>query len=737
MTATSETAPAAVPAPRRRFRIGLPAVRQHSEMDCGAACLSTIAAYYGKRVSINRMRDLARVGREGATMANVARAARAIGFDTQAIEAPLDHLARQRLPAIVNWKGFHWIVVYRVDKAKVVVADPAKGLIRIPRADFEKDFTGYCLILSPNDAFADLATDGSPLLSVLPYFAPLKRPILEVLTASLAGQLIAVSMPLFTKFIIDDVIMQGNDGWLTIALTAFTGMALMQIFLAWMRQELAFAVGVKADLAIVSDVYRRLIRLPISFFNARKSGDVTSRLEEQQTITSFLTEHAAEMLVNLMAVLLYVAIMAWFSIGLTILAVSFAAVYVAIVRFISPRLRTAYGEAFEKGAERQSHIIETLRGIETVKATGAGTFVRWKFDDLYAAFANTEVRIMGFAVGASTLVGFTTHLAGIAVLFAGANIVLGGTMSIGVLIAFTMFAAALFEPMNELVGMWDELQETMNAIERLNDILDKQPEVFPFDDKANLIRMPRPRGAIRLQRVAFRYNPDDPANVLQNIALDIAAGETLAFVGRSGCGKSTILKLIFGFHMPSDGRILIDGFDTQDLWLPSLRRHIGCVPQKAMIFAGSVRDNIALARPNAPLREVVEAARLADAAAFIEEMPGGYEALLSEQGANLSGGQRQRIALARAFLHNPAILMLDEATSALDTATEARVMQHINQRFAGRTILMVAHRLSTVRKADRIVVMNCGLIAEEGDHDTLMAAGGLYTRLHANEAAGA
>ena len=558
-----------------------------------------------------------------------------------------------------------------------------------------------------------------------------------MLLASLAGQVVAASMPLFTKFIIDDVIMQGNDGWLTIALTAFTALALMQIFLAWMRQELAFAVGVKADLSIVFNVYRRLIRLPISYFNARKSGNVTSRLEEQRTITQFLTENAAEMLVNVMAVALYLAIMAWFNVGLTILAVSFAVVYVAIVRFISPRLRTAYGEAFEKGADRESHIIETLRGIETVKATGAGTFVRWKFDDLYAAYANTEVRIMGFAVGAGTLVGFTTHLAGIAVLFAGANIVLGGTMSIGVLVAFTMFAAALFEPMNGLVGMWDELQETMNAIERLNDILDKQPEVFPFEQKPNLIRMPRPRGAIRLQRLAFRYNPDDPANVLQNIALDIAAGEKLAFVGRSGCGKSTILKLIFGLHMPSDGRILIDGFDTKDLWLPSLRRHIGSVPQKAMIFAGSVRDNIALARPNAPLREVVEAARLADAAPFIEEMPGGYEALLREQGANLSGGQRQRIALARAFLHNPAILMLDEATSALDTATEARVMQHINQRFAGRTVLMVAHRLSTVRKADRIVVMNRGLIAEEGDHDTLMEAGGLYTRLHANEAANA
>lgn len=717
--------------PRHWF--GRPAVRQHSEMDCGAACLSTIAAFYGKKVSINRMRDLARVDREGSTLANLRRAANAIGFDTRTVECPTDQLTARGLPAIVNWKGYHWIVVYNVGPRRVLVADPARGLTTLPRAEFDEHFAGYCLLLSPNSGFDDLHDDVPALTSIAKYFAPLRMQIAEVLLASLAAQIITVSIPLFAKFIIDDVIMQGNQNWLLVALIGMFGLTIMQIVISWVRQELTFAISLKADLSLVYDMYDRLVRLPVRFFHARKSGDITTRLSEQQKITDFMTSQVTDIVVNVMAVFIYIALMAWFSVTLTLVAVSFTVFYILVVRLISPRLRVAYGEAFEKGAERESHVIETLRGLETVKSIGAGAFIRWRFDDLYASFANTNVRIMGLSVGAATLVGFVTQLAMIAVLFAGATMVMGGEMSIGVLVAFTMFAAALFEPMNALVEVWDELQEALNAVERVNDILDKEPEIKPMEDQPNLIHMPRPRGGIRFERLAFRYNPDDPANVLQNINLSVAPGEKVAFVGRSGCGKSTILRLLFGMHAPTDGRIMIDGYDLADVWLPSLRQHIGCVPQKPAIFAGSIRDNISLARPSAPRRDVIEAAKLADAAGFIAERPGGYDALLEEHGANLSGGQRQRIALARLFLQNPAIVLLDEATSALDTTTEATIMSNIAQRFASQTVLIVAHRLSTIQQADRIVVLNRGLIVEEGTHGSLMESGGLYRRLQSRE----
>ncbi len=727
--AAAASAKTVVRKPRRPFRLGRPVIHQHSEMDCGAACLATISAYWGRRFSLNRMREHARVGREGATLTNLRRAATELGFSARAREVPVHALERQDLPCIGNWKGYHWIVIYKVGARSVLVADPALGLRRIPRAAFEKDFTGYCLMMTPEPRFLETPHDPSPLWGILKHFRNVRLTVFEVFLASLAIQLIAVTMPLFSKFLIDDVIMQGEDRWLWAALIAVGGASIMQFSLSWMRMELAFRVAVRSNLSIVHEVYGRLIRLPMSYFNARKAGDVTSRLEEQSTVTDFLTETIPELVIDVISAIIFLGIMIWFSPLLAAVSLGFVVFHILTARIISPRLRLAFAEAFEKGADQESHIIETLRGIETVKSTGAAPFVRWKFDDLYAGNANLQLKIERISTAAGVAIETVGQAASVAVLFLGAMLVFDGEMSIGVLVAFTMFAASLFEPLENIIDAWDEYQETLNAVERLNDILDKDAEFEAANDSAALVSMPRPRGAVSFSGVAFRYHPDDRANVLQNVTLDIEPGEKVAFVGRSGCGKSTILKLIFGLITPTDGDIRLDGFNIRDLWLPSLRRNIGCVPQKATIFNASIRENIALARPGASLDEVREAARLADAEEFINAMPGGLEAKLSEQGANLSGGQRQRIAIARLFLQDPSIILLDEATSALDTAGEKRVMRNIAERFSGRTVLIVAHRLSTIRSADRIVVLNRGIIAEQGNHQELIEENGLYHRL--------
>lgn len=371
-----------------------------------------------------------------------------------------------------------------------------------------------------------------------------------------------------------------------------------------------------------------------------------------------------------------------------------------------------------------------LRGAETLKTIGAATYARWKLDSLYADLANTSVRIQKLALGSGALVNFTTGIASLIVLFLGADLVMKGEVSIGTLVAFTMFAGALYGPMSGLVGSWGEYQEALNSVERINDILQKAPEAEEFDPSANLIRMPRPRGGIRFTKVPFRYHPDDPSNVLQNFSLDIEPGQKVALVGQSGCGKSTVLKLIFAMHRPADGRIQIDGFDTSDVWVPSLRQHIGTVPQNGVIMAGTVRENIAFARPDAPLNETIAAAKLAEAHDFIMKMPHGYNSVLQERGSNLSGGQRQRIAIARVFLQRLAILLLDEATSALDTDTERRIIGNLERRFARSTVVTVAHRLSTVRNADLIVVLNRGMVAETGTFEELTEARGLFYRLN-------
>lgn len=712
-----------------RLRLKRPAIQQHSAMDCGAACLATVSAYWGRRFSLNRMREHARVGREGATLANLRRAAREIGFEAEPMECPAAHLADQTLPAIANWKGYHWIVVYDVGPSNVTLADPAKGLICIPRDEFDQHFTGYCLTMTPTPAFLDQKSDPSPIWNMLRFYRQDRRQIFELFIAAIAIQIIAISVPLFSKFLMDNIILGGAHQWLWGALIAVAGITVMETILSWAREELAISVSASAIMRLSGEVFARLVKLPIGYFLSRKAGDVTSRLGEQEKVSDFVTIHAAGIVINLIAALSYLSIMIWFSAPLALIAVSFTVLHIGVIRVISPRLRQGFSELFEKGADQESHLLESLRGVETIKSTGAAPFARWRFADLYAARANTELRIAGWSTGSDMMVGFIGHLAAIAVLFSAAHMVFDGEMSIGVLVAFTMFAGALFGPLAALVGSWDEYQETLNGIERLNDILDKAPEYKSQDQSGELIRLPRPRGALSFQRVAFRYHPDDRANVLQNFTLDIKAGETVAFVGRSGCGKSTVLKLAFGLLRPTSGNILIDGFDVDDLWLPSYRSHIGCVPQKAMMFAGSVRDNIALARPDAALADLWEAARLADADGFISELPGGMNAPVAEAGTNFSGGQRQRIALARAFLQRPSVLLLDEATSALDTAGEEKVMASLREAFNGRTVLIVAHRLSTIRTADRIVVLNRGMVAEEGSHDALLETGSLYRAL--------
>ena len=636
------------------------------------------------------------------------------------------------MPLIGNWKGYHWIVIYKVGARHVTVADPAIGLRKIPRDVFDKEFTGYCLTMVPTARFFEQKNDPSPLRGILHHFKPLRLNIFELFLAALAMQLVAVSMPLFSKFVIDEVVMQGEARWLWAAVIGVGGATFMQFFLAWMKTELAFVVALKSNMSIARAVYHRLLRLPMSYFSSRKVGDITSRLEEQSTVTDFLTESATEILIDITSAALFLAIMFWFNAYLATIAASFVVFHILIARIISPKLRLAFAEAFEKEAEQESHLLETLRGIETIKATGAAPFVRWRYDDLVATNANQGLKIEKISTTADVAVEAVGQVASITILFIGASLVFDGEMSIGVLVAFTMFAGALFEPLEGLIGAWDEYQETLNAIERLNDILEREPEYAPRSEVPELIHIPSPRGAVSFSQLVFRYHPDDRANVLQNFSLDIAPGEKVAFVGRSGCGKSTVLKLLYGMLTPTDGDLRIDGFDMRDLYLPSLRRHIGSVPQRATIFAGTVRDNIALGRPDASLAQVTEAMRLADAESFVTALPGGLESKLAEGGANLSGGQRQRLAIARLFLQDPSIILLDEATSALDTASEKKIMVNIAERFAGRTVLIVAHRLSTVRNADRIVVMNRGLVAEQGTHGELLAQNGLYTRLQSS-----
>jgi ATP-binding cassette subfamily B protein len=701
-----------------------PAVRQQSVMDCGAACITTVCRYYGKHVSLNRMRELSRVEQAGASMRDLAIALQALGFEVVAMLATLDQLGRTRLPAIANWRGFHWVVVYRVTNRTVTMADPGEGLRTVPTADFLAGWTRYTLYLQPTERFRAVVEEKPALGQFFAYLRPFRRFLLEIGLAALATQLLNLLLPVFTRFVIDQVVAKHDPRWLWTALAAMAVVTALSLLVSVFRQRLLVFVSLKVNLLLARDFYTHLLSLPLPFFEKRKVGDVVTRFGEGAVINRFFTHTGVDLPIDILTAVLYLSLMTYYNVPLTLVAVGFLALAILNVRLLTPYLQQGYREVFQRTVEVHSHVVESLTGLRTIKTLAIEPYVRGTWEHHFARLSNAFFATLRYGMISGLVAQSISHASSVAILFYGATLVLDHELSLGTLVAFTTMTQGLHGPAGRLVSAWSEFQKALMSVERLNDVLEVAPEqpASPPDGKTVLRRL---RGHVRFEHVTFRYH-EDGKNVLQDISLDVQPGQRIGLVGRSGSGKSTLVKLLLGFYPASSGAIHVDGFSIGDLWLPSLRRQIGVVPQESFLFRGTVRENIAQAKPGASANEVIEAARRAAAHDFISSLPHGYDTMVAERGANLSGGQRQRVAIARAVLQDPRMLILDEATSALDNEAERQFLQSLESVFADRTVFMIAHRLSTVRRADRILVLDRGLIAEQGNHEELMARRGLY-----------
>ena len=713
---------------RRPLRCRLtrpPVVRQQSLMDCGAACLATVCRYYGKPVSLNQMRELAQVGRSGASMIGLLKAAETLGFEPVPVLSTLEHLAASHLPAIVNWKGYHWIVVYRVEEKKVLVGDPEDGLRKLTVAQFEEGWTRYTLFLKPTERIDAIEAAPPTLKQFGPYLAPYRRLVFEIALAALLMQALSLFMPLFTKFIIDEVILKENAQWLFAALAGICTLTAAGMAVGYSRNALLLDVSLKISLLLVSDFYKKVLTLPLPFFEKRKVGDITTRFQENENITDFMTNTGVQIFLDMATALMYLALMFYFNATLAAVACGILSLNVFVVHYVTPRLQHAYRDSFQKGAELESFLIESLGGWSTIKTLGVEQITRWIWENLFVRFTNAYFKSIKYGMFSSVLTGLVNNLGDVAVLFMAALMVLDNRLTMGELVAFTVLVHGVSAPINTLVGAWDTFQESLNSVERMNDVLEAEPEATEAQ-KRSRIHLPPLQGHVKFEDVTFRFEADTRTNVLQNIDLSIAPGEKIAFVGRSGSGKSTLVKLLLGFYPPTSGKIYVDGFDLTQTQLASLRRQVGVVPQQSYLFKGTVHQNIAIASPSVPRATVVEAAKRSGAHEFIAQFPNGYDTVLDTEGNNLSGGQRQRLCIARIFVQDPQMLVLDEATSALDNESERFVLQNFNTVFGDRTMIMIAHRLSTVRRCHRIVVIDRGNVLEQGSHDELMAAKGLY-----------
>jgi HlyB family type I secretion system ABC transporter len=709
-----------------------PFFQQQSASDCGAACLVMVSRYWGKHFSVNRLREIANVDRNGASLRGLAAAAETFGFTTRPVKASLNKLAEQNLPAIVHWEGRHYIVVYSVTRDRAIVCDPAIGQRSLTHAEFQAGWTGYTLLLQPTALLREAEDSKRSFWQFFELVKPHRLILFEVFIASILIQVFGLVTPLFTQLLLDRVVVQQSDLTLTAVGIGLLIFSLFRVAMTGLRQYFLDQTANRVDLALIVGFISHTFSLPLKYFESRYVGDIISRVQENRKIQRFLTGEALSIMLDLLTVFIYVGLMFWYSWKMALLVLVIVPPFVLLALFATPFLQRISREIFAAYNEETGYLIQSLTGIRTVKSLAVEQTVRWRWEEFFGK--SIQKNFSGQTIGntlqivSSTIEAVMTTV----LLWFGAWQVIQNELTIGQLIAFNMLLGNVINPFKRLIVLWNELQEVVIAVERIDDVIDAEPE----EDLQHQTRqhLPPIKGFIRFLSVTFRYHAENDANTLENLSFDIQPGQTIALVGRSGSGKTTVAKLLLGLYTPTSGKILIDGYDVSSLSLRSLRQQIGVVDQDTFLFGSTIRENISLGHPHASLEEVIAAAEQAGAHQFIKELPMGYETQIGEGGGLLSGGQRQRLAIARALLGNPRLLILDEATSSLDAESERIIQTNFNKILKDRTTLVIAHRLSTVKNADLILVLDRGILIESGKHDELMAKRGHYFYLNQQQA---
>ena len=712
----------------QHFTKRYPFRKQHSSSDCGVACLAMIGDYWGKNFSITEIRSTANVNRSGASIKGLVIAAEHLGFAPRPVKVDLPTLAKQKLPAIVHWRGNHYIVVYRVTRDKVLVSDPKIGRRSLTRQEFVKEWNGYTLLLTPTAKFKQTPEAERNIWKYFELIKPHRLVLLEVVAASLMIQFLGLLTPIFTQVLLDRVVVQRSIPTLIAIATGLIIFGLFGVAMSSLRRYLLYHTANKIDLSLIVGFINHTFQLPLGYFETRYVGDITSRIDENRKIRDFITGDAISTMLDVLSVFIYISLMLWYSWQLSLMALAVIPVFVINAVVFTPFLLKISRESFSAKTKERSYLIQAIGGVNTVKSMGVERNVRWRWEDLIdeSVRINFSGKMLFERLRVST--GIIQTLISQATLIFGVWLVIQQQLTIGQLVAFNMLVGNVISPFQRLIGLWNQFQEILVAVERLDDVINSPLEQDL--SATNLITLPPIRGNIRFESVTFRYNLESETNTIENLSFEIRPGQTVALVGRSGSGKTTISKLLLGLYTPTEGKIFVDGEDIQNISLHSLRKQTGVVDQNTFLFGGTIKENLTIAHPQATIAELQQACRLAGASDFIESFPLKYETQIGEKGGLLSGGQRQRLAIARALLGKPRLLILDEATSNLDAESEQIIQKNLDTILSKQTTLVIAHRLSTIRNADLILVLDRGLLVESGTHRELMANKGQYYYLN-------
>lgn len=724
-----------------------PFYRQLDGMDCGPTCLRMIARYYGKKFSVQQLRENSYIQRTGVNLLGISEAAESIGLRTTGIRTTIDKLKQQsKLPCILHWNQMHFVVLYKIERAKgktyFHIADPAYGLLKYEEEELKKCWIstrqggvekGIAMLVETTPQFYEtepIRYEKLSLWYLLRYVRPYKKMIVQLFLGILGGSILQLIFPFLTQTIVDQGIGHRNMNFIQLILVAQLMLVFSRTLIEVIRRCILLHISTRVNVALISDFLVKLMKLPMRFFDSKLAGDLIRRIEDHRTIEAFLTQSVLNILFSVLTIIIFGVVLAIYSWKIFLVFLVFSAFYIGWVKLFMKKRADLNRKNFEQMALNQDNLMQLVYGMQDIKLLGCERQKRWEWENIQASLFRINLRSLNLGQWQQVGAVLINEVKNILITVMSATAVLNGDITLGIMLSIQYIIGQMQGPVEQFVYFMQQSQDATLSLERLGEIHGKENEEF---DSVEVINRVSGKDSISLKNLQFTYGSEKSKRIIKGIDLEIPAGKTTAIVGLSGSGKTTLIKLMLGFYPPTEGSVSVGETSLQRISFKEWRKHCGVVMQEGYIFSDTIANNIA---PDADIidkERLMYAVKMANIKEFIESLPLRYNTRIGSTGQGLSQGQKQRILIARAIYRNPDYLFFDEATNALDTDNEKAIQENLEQFFKDKTVVIVAHRLSTVRNADQIVVLKDGIITERGNHESLISLQGDYYRLVKNQ----